>query len=244
MMIERFGAGGLALAGALVGVGLTLGGGLIGWGFLKGREPVRVVSVKGLAERYVTSDLAVWPLRFTATGDVLEEVQAQIDGDVLQVVGFLVEEGLPESAIQPQRVEVTDLVAQAWRPEGAGENRYIIAQTVLVRTEQVELVERLNQRTGELVRRGVVLAETGGPTYLFTRLNDIKPEMLAEATQNAREAAQQFARDAGSAIGSIRQASQGLFQILARDEAPGIFEPGQVEKKVRVVSTIDYLLED
>ena len=139
---------------------------------------------------------------------------------------------------------MTDLLAQPYRPEGVGENRFILAQTVIVRTEQVDRVARLNQQTGELVKRGVVLVDSGGPTYLFTRLNEIKPEMLAEATRNARLSAEQFAANSGSTIAGIRRATQGLFEILARDPAPGLLEPNQLDKKVRVVSTIEYRLAD
>jgi hypothetical protein len=200
------------------------------------------VTVKGLAETFVSADLAVWPLRVTATGNDLGQVQGEIDEDVATITSFLTEQGIAADAIQPQRVEVTDLLAQAYRPEGIGESRFILAQTVIVRTEQVDRVAALNQQTGELVRRGVVLVDSGGPTYLFTRLNEIKPEMLAEATRNARAAAEQFAADSGSEINGIRRAYQGLFEILARDPAPGLFEPGQLDKKVRVVSTIEYRL--
>jgi hypothetical protein len=94
-----------------------------------------------------------------------------------------------------------------------------------------------------LVSRGVVLVDTGGPTYVFTGLNAIKPQMLAEASANAREAAAQFAADVDSELGGIRRASQGIFQILPRDAAPGISEASQIDKQVRVVSTIEYLLE-
>ena len=182
---------------------------LVGRGFERGRSADRYVTVKGLAETFVSADLAVWPLRITATGDDLGAVQEQIDAGLATITGFLREQGIEAEAIQPQRVEVTDLLAQPYRPEGAGDNRFILAQTVIVRTEQVGLVAELNQQTGELIKRGVVLVDTGGPTYLFTRLNDIKPELLAEATRNARAAAEQFAADSGSEIAEIRRASQG-----------------------------------
>jgi hypothetical protein len=231
------------LVGALIlGLGLLGAGFLVGHGFEQGRSADRYVTVKGLAETFVTADLAVWPLRITATGDDLGAVQERIDADLATITRFLTEQGVEAAAIQPQRVEVTDLLAQPYRPEGAGENRFILAQTVIVRTEQVDLVARLNQQTGELVKRGVVLVDSGGPTYLFTRLNDIKPELLAEATRNARAAAEQFAADSGSEIAEIRRASQGLFEILARDPAPNLFEPNQLDKKIRVVSTIEYRL--
>ena len=233
------------LVGALIlGLGLAGAGFLIGRGFERGRSADRYVTVKGLAESFVTADLAVWPLRITATGEDLARVQEQIDRDLSTVTSFLTEQEIEPEAIQPQRVEVTDLLAQPYRPEGVGDNRFIVAQTIIVRTEQVERVARLNQQTGELVKRGVVLADTGGPTYLFTRLNEIKPEMLAEATRNARVSAEQFAVDSGSALAEIRRASQGLFEILPRDPAPGLMEANQVDKKVRVVSTIEYRLAD
>ena len=235
---------GAVLAAVILGLGLLGAGYLVGRGFERGRAADRYVTVKGLAEAFVSADLAVWPLRVTATGDDLGRVQDRIDADLATISGFLTEQGIEPEALQPQRVEVTDLLAQPYRPEGAGENRFILAQTVIVRTEQVDLVARLNQLTGELVKRGVVLTDAGGPTYLFTRLNEIKPEMLAEATRNARISAEQFAADSGSAIAGIRRASQGLFEILARDPAPGLFEPNQLDKQVRVVSTIEYRLRD
>jgi hypothetical protein len=231
------------LLGALIlGLGLLGAGFFTGRGFEQGRSADRFVTVKGLAETFVTADLAVWPLRVTATGNDLGGVQGEIDQYVATITAFLTEQGIEADAIQPQRVEVTDLLAQAYRPEGIGESRFILAQTLIVRTEQVDRVAALNQQTGELVRRGVVLVDSGGPIYLFTRLNDIKPEMLAAATRNAREAAEQFAADSGSEIDGIRRASQGLFEILARDPAPNLFEPNQLDKKVRVVSTIEYRL--
>jgi uncharacterized protein len=236
-------AGWAWLAGALIlALGVLGAGFLVGRGFEQGRSADRYVTVKGLAETFVSADLAVWPLRTTATGNELGEVQGQIDAGLATITGFLREQGIAAEAIQPQRVEVTDLLAQPYRPEGVGENRFILAQTVIVRTEQVALVAQLNQQTGELIRRGVVLVDTGGPIYLFTRLNEIKPELLAEATRNARAAAEQFAADSGSEIAEIRRAWQGVFEILARDPAPNLFEPNQLDKKVRVVSTIEYRL--
>jgi uncharacterized protein len=231
------------LAGALIlGLGLAAAGFLVGRGFERGRSVDRYVTVKGLAETFVKADLAVWPLRITATGNDLGQVQTKIDTDLTTITRFLTGHGIEAAAIQPQRVEVTDLLAQAYRQEAVRDNRFIVAQTVIVRTPQVDRVAELNRATGELVRQGVVLADTGGPSYLFTKLNDIKPKMLADATRNAREAAEQFAADSGSEIAEIRRASQGLFEILARDPAPGLSEQNQVDKQIRVVSTVEYRL--
>jgi hypothetical protein len=116
-----------------------------------------------------------------------------------------------------------------------------------VRTNDVENLRRASQSIEELVRRGVILTAgqeygASGPTYLFTRLNELKPEMLTEANVNARVAAEQFARESKAKVGGIRRASQGLFEILARDRAPGISEESQIDKTLRVVSTVEYML--
>ena len=117
-----------------------------------------------------------------------------------------------------------------------------------MRVEDPALVQKASQDLGSLVQAGVVFSSQGGfgggPTYLFTKLNDYKPEMIAEATASAREAAEQFAKDSGSRLGPIRTANQGVFQILPRDRAPGVMEESQVNKTVRVVTTVEYALED
>lgn len=233
----------LLAAAAILGAGFALGGFAVGKGFSDSRLGDRYVTMKGLAERDVQADLALWPLRFTATGNELAEVQGKIEADVAAVTDFLTSAGLPAEAVQRQRLEVTDIQANPYRPEGV-RDRFIIAQTLLVRTEDVDKVVDLSRRVGELVSRGVVLGEGVAPRYVFTRLNDVKPEMIAAATQNAREGATQFAADSGSSVGAIRKASQGIFQILPRDDGMPFDESATVEKKVRVVSTIEYYLAD
>lgn len=234
----------LAVAGAFVAIGVAAGGYLLGRQIYDSRIGDRFVTVKGLAEREVTADLSIWPLRVSATGDDLVAVQAKIDDDASQISDFLIGRGFTAEEVRPQRVEVTDLLAQTYRQEGAGENRYIIQQTVMVRTGNVELVEQIAREVGELVKRGVVLSDGSGPTYLFTRLNEVKPAMIAEAMASARAGAEQFATDSASRVGGIRRANQGVFVILPRDETDGVWEPTQLNKKVRVVSTIDYYLVD
>ena len=118
----------------------------------------------------------------------------------------------------------------------------------MVRSEDPELIRAASRWGGGLVDAGVVLSSchgpSGGPTYLFTRLNDIKPDMIAEATASARKAADQYALDSGSKIAGIRRAYQGVFEIKPRDQAAGIMETNQLNKTVRVVSTIEYYLRD
>lgn len=235
-------------AALVVAAGIALSGWFVGQGFLEGRQADRYVTVKGFAERIVKADLALWPMRFVATGNDLTRVQEKLRSDAAAVLAFLADAGIPREAVELQNVEVTDLLAQAYR-SGPVESRFIVAQTLMVRTDDVDRIIQASQKLDALVDAGVVLSSEMGPSgsgpfYLFTRLNDLKPEMIAEATRNARAAALQFAEDSGSALGGIRTANQGLFQILPRDDTPGMMEPRQVMKTVRVVSTIQYLLLD
>jgi hypothetical protein len=242
------GNGPFALVGALIlALGIAVAGWLVGDGFARGRAVDRYVTVKGVSERTVTADLAVWPLRFVATGDNLAATQAELGAAALKVRRFLTAAGVAEGEIEMQRLEVNDLQANPYR-SGPITNRYIIAQTLVVRSSDVARTVELSQRVGELVDAGVVLggdaAPSPGPFYLFTKLNDLKPEMIAEATKRAREGAERFAADSASRLAGIRRANQGVFEILPRNDTPGMSEETQVEKTVRVVSTIEYRLED
>jgi len=233
------------IAALVLGIGVAVGGWLAGIGIGEARRIDHYVTVKGVAERNVDADLALWPIRFVVTGNELSVVQAESQRQAERVLEFLTAAGVPHDAVEVQGVDVTDVLAQAYR-SGPTESRFIIAQTLMVRSTDVAGIEATSQRVSALIDAGVVLSsESGaGPYYLFTRLNDVKPEMIAEATRRAREGAEQFAADSGSRVGGIRRASQGLFQILARDDAPGITEQRQIQKTVRVVSTIEYLLVD
>lgn len=233
------------VAGLILALGIAVAGWFVGEGFRIGRRSDRLVSVKGISEREVKADLVLWPLRFVATGEELSAVQTKSRADADAVRRFLTGAGVPADAIEVQGIEVTDVLANAYR-SGPTESRFIVAQTLMVRSTDVDRIASVSQRLGELVDAGVVLSSEGGggPYYLFTKLNDIKPAMIAEATKRAREGAEQFAADSGSHVGGIHRANQGLFQILARDDTPGTTEQRQVNKTVRVVSTVDYLLVD
>jgi uncharacterized protein len=235
------------VAAAVVALGLTVGGLFIGHGFASGRASDHYVEVKGLAEREVTADLALWPLRYVSTGDDLAATQAQITRDTRQVFAFLSRSGIDTSSVQLQALEVSDAFANRFPGERGGP-RYVIQQTVMVRSSKPEVVLAASQRVSELVGAGVVLSSSGeygigGPTFIFSRLNQLKPSMVKEATANARAAAEQFAADSKSDLGSIRQANQGIFVILPRDQAPGVNEGAQLQKIVRVVSTVQYFLD-
>ncbi len=236
-------------AALLLGVGLALGGWFIGHGFVKARSSDRFVTVKGVSEREVKADLALWPLHLNVGDNDLARAQGRIARNTAQVFDFLTRSGIDTANAELQGYRVVDVHARAYGGAADTPNRFIITQTIMVRSDDPDGVLAASQRVGELVNAGVVLSSgeewgPGGPTFLFTRLNDLKPEMIAEATASAREAAEQFATDSDSEVAGIRRANQGVFVILPRDQAPGVSEPNQLFKTVRVVSTIEYFLKD
>jgi uncharacterized protein len=247
MTASVHGFGRPVLPAAVLAVGLALAGWFVGHGFMRGRTAARYVEVKGLAEQEVAADLALWPLRFVTTGDDLAIAQTKITRDTREVFGFLARHGVDTSDVQLLALEVSDAEANRFQGERGG-TRFVIQQTVMVRSNKPAVVLSASQRVSELVRAGVVLSSSGeygigGPTFVFTRLNELKPAMVNKATANARAAAEQFAEDSKTTLGDIRYANQGVFVILPRDQAPGVSEGGQLQKIVRVVSTVQYLLE-
>lgn len=225
------------LAALLIALGLAAGGWLAAQGLAKFRTDDRYVVVKGLAEREVEADRVVWPLPHAVTGNDLLEVQRRLDANTEAIRAFFTLAGFDaeEIMVSPPRLE--DRAAYAWG-ENQPRERYRYSNTVTLRTAHVARALEALRRSGELVASGVLLAEGGYPQFEYTRLNDIKPGLIAEATANARAAAEQFATDSGARVGAIRSANQGQINITDRDQgSPQV-------KTIRVVSTVEYFLVD
>ncbi len=235
------------VAAVLLAIGVALGGWFIGNGFAH-RHPSRSVTVKGLAERNVKADIALWQIQFAETGDDLAGVQATIQKDDAAITAFLRQHKLGTDAIAFHSVQVNDRAARNYGNDQY-KTRFVVTGTLMVRTRDVDAVAAAAQDTGALIAQGVVLGNPDGgfnegPNYLFDGINALKPSMIAEATKNARASAEQFARDSGSRLGGIARANQGVFEILPRDKAPMLQQDRQIDKTVRVVATLDYALVD
>lgn len=230
-----------AILGLLIFLGLTALGYLLGRSVLEFKQLERSVTVKGLSEREVVADTVIWPIEFTLADNDLGNLYQQLEQQARRIEAFLVEHDLPATAISISPPSLVDKSAQQYGAGPRAEFRFVATQTVTVHTEQVDRVRAVMQSLSELGKQGIVFS--GGryesrPQYLFTQLNDLKPGMIEEATQNARQVAQKFAEDSQSRLGKIRKADQGQFSIRDRDSS----NPQQ--KIVRVVSTIEYYLSD
>lgn len=222
---------------------------IVGWMMRDGLRDFngkdKSVFVRGLAEREVKADMAVWPLILSATDNDLSSAQAKLEAQETALRTFLQQHGLGgENTLSVMRYDTQDLLAQSYRPDGIDQGRYVLGKTLLLRTPDVDTVIAASQAMDDLVKRNVALGQGSQPSYIFTGLNDIKPDMIREATANALEAAQQFAQDSGAQVGGIVSASQGVFSIEGRDEIPMLGAEGQINKKVRVVTSVTYRLKD
>ncbi|WP_240097558.1 SIMPL domain-containing protein [Thermomonas flagellata] len=228
-----------ALAALLIALGLVGAGWFAARGMAALRTADRYVTVKGSAEKIVDADLVVWPLAQTVSGNDLAAVQAQLEANTRSIRDFFAQAGFKddETVVSPPRLE--DRWAYSYGDNRPPE-RYRYSNTVTLRTHRVKEALAAVRRSGDLVARGVMLnTEDGsGPQFDYTRLNDIKPGLIAEATAAARQSAEQFAKDSGARLGGIRTANQGVVSIENRDAgSPQI-------KKIRVVSTVEYFLTD
>ncbi len=226
----------LGIAAAIVALGLIVGGYLLGNGLVRAKHADRSVTVRGLAEQNVTADLAVWTLNYSSQGLDLAAVQADIDRDTQAIRQFFASLGFPADALSPAGASVNQFYNN-------GVQTVTINQRLQLRTTDIARAQRAVAQQFDLVRRGVTLQEGSGMRYSFTRLNDLKPPMVAAATRDARAAAEQFAKDSGSGVGGIKSATQGYFSIDPRDGEGGDGSSDTPYKKVRVVTTVDFYLK-
>lgn len=230
---------------SILGVSLIVGLSVLGY-FIRGaandfKQYERSVTVKGLSERELPADIVIWPIVFTEAGNDLGALYESIDKGKKRIREFLVARSIDPEEISYSLPSITDKSAQQYGSTERAEFRYVAVQTVTVYSSHVSAVRAAMDGLSELGKNGLALRSgeyEGQIQYLYTRLNEVKPEMIEEATAKAREVAVKFAEDSNSKLGKIKRASQGQFTINPRDtNNPHI-------KNVRVVSTIEYYLSD
>ena len=226
----------------LVSLGLIIGGYFIGQTHLNAKKFDRYVQVKGLAEREVTADLAVWPIQISLTGNNLENLRSDIERQKNEVFRFFETQGFNSEEISSGITNIQDARADRYNREAQFmKNPYMAVSEFTIRTSDIDKLQNALTESLQLASKGILLGSknTWEPIeYIYTQLNEIKPSMIEEATKNARKVAAKFAEDSNSKVGKIKSANQGIFSISNRDQnTPQI-------KKVRVVSTISYFLQD
>lgn len=232
------------LAALVLGAALALAGYTVGQGLERFRMADRSVTVKGLAEKDVDSDYALWTLSFRRAGNEFGGVQKALAEDRDRVVTFLQGLGFAADEIEVRPLQVQDLYAREYA-QGNQPLRFNGVGRVVVRTARVQAVATAALAVDPLIQAGVQLTgnEDGppGPRYQLRGFNEVKAPLLAEATRNAREQAQKFAAEAGAELGALKNANQGVITISGSD-GRGFDDGSSRTKRLRVVSTFEYEL--
>lgn len=228
----------------IIALGLLFVGFFPGYYYYHSKFNYNSVTVKGLAEQDVEANLAIWNIKYVATGNNLVETKTKLEKQTDAIINFLHNNGFSDSEIELGGVETNDLMANPYRGNDPVTSRFILTKSLTVRSNQVHNVAETYTKAGDLIDSGVVFEnQYNSPvSYVFTKLNEIKPQMLELATKNARQAALEFAKSSDSKVGKIHFANQGVFSILPRDDS-NESESQQINKKVRVVATVEYFLE-
>lgn len=235
--------GGTFFLGLFMAVGLALGGYFIGQTMYNAKVALNTAESKGLAERRVVSDRANWKIVYTITGAKKEEIPGlykQAEDNQQTIIKLLKENGFDDSEIE---IGVLDYKYQEFRDDKQilVDQAHKLVGTINVETQKVAKVGEVRAKVSKLIAQGIDI-QNMAPIYRFTKLNEIKPDMLREATKNARIAANEFAENAGVKVGGIRSARQGGFYI--RDAGEGFGDTAKIEKDVRVVTTITFYLTE
>lgn len=224
----------LLIAVAIVVLGLCLKAGIDDFSH---RD--RAVTVRGLCEKEVMANKVTWPIVTKEMGNELTTIYDKIQRNNAAILAFLKNNGIEDSEISVNPPAVNDRMANSYSNENV-RYRYNVTNVIVVTSSKVDKIRKLIDAQTELLKQGIALTEDYEylTTYEYTDLNSIKPEMIAEATRNAREAANKFAADSDSRLGKIKTATQGQFSITDRDQyTPYI-------KNIRIVTYVDYYLED
>ncbi len=228
----------------IIALGLLFVGFFPGYYYYKSKFNYNAVTVKGLAETDVEANLAIWEIKFVATGNDVVKTKNDLEKQTDAIVNFLHDNGFNDNEIEMGGTETNDLMANPYRGNETITSRFILTRTMTLRSNQVHNVAETYTKTGDLISHGVVFENRyDSPiSYIFTNLNEIKPQLLETATKNARQAALEFAKSSDSKVGKIHSANQGVISILPRDNANAP-ESQQINKRVRVVATVEYFLE-
>jgi hypothetical protein len=248
----------LIICTVILSLGLIGGGASIGKGIYRARMADRTVTLKGLAEKDVVSDLGLWDVNYREIGNDLVVLDQKIQKAHQSVTAFLKERGFTDQEISRTQIRIEDRFANVYNqnnPQSTNEYRYVVTAGTRVRSEKVDLIAKSVREVELLIQQGIMLTFDASllspnPSFYYTKLDSIRPEMMSLATKSAFIVAKQFANDSSSQLAGIQRANQGVFQVMSRDTSTMSADwnndqnaLGSILKKVRLVTTVVYQIK-
>jgi hypothetical protein len=240
--VNEFFRGGSALA-----IGLIVSSMILSLAYTGTKKSEEAITVTGSAKKRIKSDLVVWNAGASVQGTQLADAYKQIAEQTPQVKKYLLEKGIPEDQITVSAISTVPLKKSVTYGEQSSEiTGYELRQEVTVTSNDVDKIAQIARESTELINRGILL-RSEAPKFYYTKLGDLKIEMLGEAAKDAKARADRIAESTGSSIGSIRSARMGVMQITAPESTEvsdyGVFDTGTIEKDVTAVVNVSFAVK-
>jgi hypothetical protein len=241
---ERMGS---VVPAAVLALGLVIASAIGGWSFVKGRRADQSVTVTGSARKRIRSDLVIWKAAVTYQAPVLADAYRSLSENVPRVKTYLIGKGIAENQITISAISSQTLHSRSADGEDTGQiTGYSLRQELEVRSTDVDKIAQIAREATELINQGILI-ESLPPEFHYTKLGDLKIEMLAEAAKDAKVRAEQIAKSTGSSIGSVRSARMGVLQITPADSNEvsdsGMNDTSALEKDITAVVNVAFAVD-
>lgn len=234
-------------AGVALALGLVMSSLIFGWFFAKSRKGDELITVTGSARKRIKSDLVVWTSAVTYQAPTLADAYRSLSESVPRVKQYLVSKGIPENEITISSISTTTLRKTDQNGQESSEiSGYSLRQELQVRSTDIDKIAQIAREATELINQGILI-ESNAPQYLYTKIGDLKIEMLGEAAKDAKTRAERIAASTGNSIGTVRSAKMGVMQITAADSTEvsdmGISDTSSIDKDITAVVNIGFAVE-
>ncbi|HXF42318.1 MAG TPA: SIMPL domain-containing protein [Pyrinomonadaceae bacterium] len=234
-------------SGTTLGIGLIIAALVFGWFYSSAKRGDEAITVTGSAKRRISSDLVVWQVGTSASASDLNTAYRQVSETIPKLKAYLVSKGIPEEQLVVQAIVTQTLKRRDSDGNETGEiTGYSLSQQIEVRSNDVQRIAQVSRESTELLNQGL-LVESSAPKYYYTKLGDLKVEMLGEAAKDAKERAEKIASSTGSSVGSVRSARMGVLQITAADSTDvsdyGVYDTSTIEKDITAVVNISFTVK-
>ncbi len=237
------------IIGIVASLCFFLAAAVFGFAYYQAKKPQKTVSVVGMAEKDFTSDLIVWRFNFSTQDNDMKKSYTLLKDNITIVKNFLKKEGITDGEMDFQPISTEEVREYQWdnvnRRSVEIFNGYKCKQTVCITSKDIDKIEKVIREISELYDQNILI-HSWSPEYYYTKLSDLKIEMLAEASQNAHERAKAVTKNAGSTLGKLKSANMGVFQITAPNSADedytwgGAFNTSSKEKRATINTKLTY----
>lgn len=233
-------------AAVVLAIGFVLASAIIGWSYTKSKKGDESITVTGSAKKRIKSDLIVWSANVSVQSAQISDAYKQLSESVPKVKKYLMDKGIPEAQITISAINSVQEREKDSEGNLTGKTTgYSLKQEIQVKSSEVEKVSQIAREATELINQGIFI-ESSAPQFLYTKLGDLKIEMLAEAAKDAKARAEQIANSTGNSIGTVRSARMGVMQITAADSNEvsdyGLNDTSSLEKDITAVVNVSFAI--